>query len=225
MAEARKTFPMSVFNAYLKGDKSSNVCELLSFMTKKDIDPEFEPFAAALSKAWIYEQHPELTKMKKGEVASLGENVSLVELPADVQGDLDAIFAKLGEYRASVASLTDKLHKSEVALAEASAKLKETEKQLATANGELSKLKATGKDEGDKVFVTSQGKIEEYMGKLDELLKMIDDVKKHGVVTVAAGGAAPAGGAPAAGSGEPKVGGEPEADFGFGSDAFATDKW
>jgi hypothetical protein len=53
---------------------------------------------------------------------------------------------------------------------------------------------------------------------------MIEDVKKHGVVTVAAGGAAPAGEA-AAGTGEPVVGGEPSSDFGFGSDAFASDKW
>ncbi len=54
MAEARKTFPMSTFSAYLKGDKAAqkqNIIELLSFMTGKEIDAEFEPFAAALAKA------------------------------------------------------------------------------------------------------------------------------------------------------------------------------
>ena len=54
---------------------------------------------------------------------------------------------------------------------------------------------------------------------------MIEDVKKHGVVTVSGGGAAAADGGAAGGTGEPVVGGEPAADFGFGSDAFATDKW
>ena len=87
------------------------------------------------------------------------------------------------------------------------------------------KLEASMKDEGEKVIVASEAKVTEYIGKVDELLKMIEDVKKHGVVTVAAGGAAPAGDGAAAGSGEPAVGGEPSSDFGFGSDAFATDKW
>ena len=88
------------------------------------------------------------------------------------------------------------------------------------------KLEASMKDEGEKVIVASEAKVTEYIGKVDELLKMIEDVKKHGVVTVAAGGAAPAGGeAAGGGTGEPVVGGEPSADFGFGSDAFATDKW
>ena len=65
MSEARKTFPMSTFVSYIKGGESNNsVQELLGYMTQKDIDAEFEPFAAALAKAWIYEQHPELAKMK-----------------------------------------------------------------------------------------------------------------------------------------------------------------
>jgi hypothetical protein len=216
---------MSTFAAYLKGDKAAQkqtIVELLSFMTKKEIDAEFEPFAAALAKAWIYEQHPELAKMKKGDISGLGDNVSVVELPGETLGEVDGIFAKLAEYRKSIGELSAKLQKSEVALAETSAKLKETEKQLAAANGELSKLKASGKDEGDKVIVTSQAKVEEYIGKVADLLKMIEDVKKHGVVTVAAGAPA-AGGAPSAEG--PAAGGEPTADFGFGSDPFADEKW
>ena len=92
-------------------------------------------------------------------------------------------------------------------------------KAIASAVG-----RESAKDAGEKVIVASEAKVVEYIGKVDELLKMIEDVKKHGVVTVSGGGAA-AGGEAAGGSGEPEVGGAPSSDFGFGSDAFATDKW
>lgn len=228
MSEARKTFPMSTFVSYIKGGESNNsVQELLGYMTQKDIDAEFEPFAAALAKAWIYEQHPELAKMKTGQVTGLGDNVSVGALPGDVMTQVDAIFGKLAEYRSTVSEQAAKVQDLETKLAAAEGKLGETEKAMAEYKGKCEAFEAAGKDEGDKVIVTSQEKVEEYIGKVDELLKMIEDVKKHGVVTVAAGavaeGAAPAAGA--ADAGAPETGGAPAEDFGFGSDPFGDDSW
>ncbi|SDK39166.1 hypothetical protein SAMN05660337_0303 [Maridesulfovibrio ferrireducens] len=226
MSEARKTFPMSTFVAYVKGGESNNsVQELLSYMTQKDIDAEFEPFAAALAKAWIYEQHPELAKMKTGQVAGLGENVSVGALPGDVMVQVDSIFTKLADYRSTVVAQADTIKDLEVKLAAAEGKLSVSDKALAEFKGKCEAFEASGKGEGDKVIVTSQAKVEEYIGKVDELLALIEDVKKNGVVTVAAG--APAdGAAPAAGgSNAPETGGTPADSFGFGSDPFGDSSW
>ena len=73
MSEARKIFPMDTFVAYLKGDGTASVAEMLGYLTQKDLDDDSTPFAAALAKAWIYEQHPELTKMSKGQMVELGQ--------------------------------------------------------------------------------------------------------------------------------------------------------
>ncbi|WP_320171339.1 hypothetical protein [Maridesulfovibrio sp.] len=226
MSEARKTFPMSTFVSYIKGGESNNsVQELLAYMTQKDIDAEFEPFAAAMAKAWIYEQHPELAKMKAGQVAGLGDNISVGALPGDVMVQVDAIFAKLADYRSTVCDQAAKIQDLETKLAAAEGKLGETEKAMAEYKGKCEAFEASGKDEGDKVIVTSQAKVEEYIGKVDELLKMIEDVKKNGVVTVAAGAAPAAPAADAGSAGAPATGGAPAEDFGFGSDPFADDAW
>ncbi|CCO22826.1 hypothetical protein [Maridesulfovibrio hydrothermalis] len=226
MSEARKTFPMSTFVSYVKGGESNNsVQELLAYMTQKDIDAEFEPFAAALAKAWIYEQHPELAKMKTGQVAGLGENVSVGALPGDVMVQVDAIFEKLADYRSTGAEQAAKIKELEVKLAAAEGKLGETEKALAEYKGKCEAFEASGKDEGDKVIVTSQKKVEEYIGKVDELLNMIEDVKKHGVVTVAAGAVAGEAAADAGSAGAPATGGAPAEEFGFGSDPFSDEGW
>ncbi len=122
MSEARKTFPMSTFVSYIKGGESNNsVQELLGYMTQKDIDAEFEPFAAALAKAWIYEQHPELAKMKTGQVTVLGDNVSVGALPGDVMIQVDAIFGKLAEYRTTITEQAAKVQDLETKLAAAEA--------------------------------------------------------------------------------------------------------
>ena len=193
-------------------------------MAGMEIDQELAPFAAALGKAWIYEQHPELVRMSSGELASAAQNVSVSVLPPDVVAEISAIFAKLAETKKANEEMAAKLEKVEKELAEKTAILKDTEVRCKAAEDKAGKLEASMKDAGEKVIVASEAKVTEYIGKVDELLKMIEDVKKHGVVTVAAGGAAPAGGA-TSGSGEPEVGGEPSSDFGFGSDAFATDTW
>lgn len=228
MAEARKVFPMNAFVSYLKGvDKEGNkkaVAEMVGFMAGMEIDAELAPFAAALAKAWIYEQHPELVRMSGGELGATAQNVSVSVLPPDVVAEISAIFAKLAATKKANDEMSAKLAKVEKELAEKTAILKDAEVRCKAAEDKAKKLEASLKDEGEKVIVASQAKVTEYIGKVDELLKMIEDVKKHGVVTVAAGGAAPAGEA-AGGTGEPVVGGEPSSDFGFGSDAFATDKW
>ncbi|MFU2208635.1 hypothetical protein [Solidesulfovibrio sp. C21] len=227
MAEARKVFPMNAFVSYLKGvDKEGNkkaVAEMVGYMAGMEIDAELAPFAAALAKAWIYEQHPELVRMSSGELSSSAQNVSVSIMPPDVVAEVNAIFAKLTETKKAHDELAAKLEKVEAELAEKTAILKDVEVRCKAAEDKAGKLEASMKDEGEKVIVASEAKVTEYIGKVDELLKMIEDVKKHGVVTVAGGGA-PAGEA-SSGSGEPEVGGEPSSDFGFGSDAFATDKW
>ena len=229
MAEARKVFPMNTFVSYLKGiDKEGNkksVAEMVSFMTGMEIDAELAPFAAALAKAWIYEQHPELVRMTGGELGSSAQNVSVAVLPPDVVAEVNCIFGKLAEAKKTLDEQAVKLAKVEKELAEKTAILKDVEVRCKAAEDKAKRLEASAKDEGEKVIVASQAKVTEYIGKVDELLKMIEDVKKHGVVTVAGGGAAPAGAAASSGTGEPVVGGEPSSDFGFGSDAFATDKW
>jgi hypothetical protein len=66
-------------------------------------------------------------------------------------------------------------------------------------------------------------KLDEMTKKLNDLMAEVDKVKSQGVVVAGVAGdgaAAPAADASADG---PAVGGEPEADFGLGSDAFGGD--
>jgi hypothetical protein len=60
--------------------------------------------------------------------------------------------------------------------------------------------------------------------KLNDLMAEVEKVKSQGVVVagVAGGEGAPAGETMSTG---PQVGGEPEADFGLGGDAFGGDSW
>ena len=228
MAEARKVFPMNTFVSYLKGiDKEGNkkgVAEMVGFMAGMEIDAELAPFAAALAKAWVYEQHPELVRMSSGELGATAQNVSVAVLPPDVVAEVNAIFAKLTDSKKTIDAQAAKLAVVEKELAEKTAILKDVEVRMKAAEDKANRLEASAQGAGEKVIVASEAKVVEYIGKVDELLKLIEDVKKHGVVTVSGGGAA-AGGEASGGSGEPEVGGAPSSDFGFGSDAFATDKW
>jgi uncharacterized coiled-coil protein SlyX len=228
MAEARKTFPMSTFVSYIKGEgadaQKANIVDLLSFMTKTDINDEFEPFAAALAKAWIYEQHPELAKMKSGELASAGDSVSVLELPAAVQSEVDSIFAKLAEYHSTISEQDTKIKDLEAKLAEATGKLAETEKSMADYKGKYEALEASGKGEGEKVIIASEEKVTELNGKVTELSEEIDKVKS-GIIAILQAAPTGEGGVAAPAAGAPEAGGEPEADFGFGSDPFSDDNW
>jgi len=75
----------------------------------------------------------------------------------------------------------------------------------------------------------SNTKMDEHIKKLEQLMEEVAKVKAQGVVVAGvAGGAAAADAGAAAGgdaSGAPAVGGEPEADFGLGSNPFADANW
>ncbi|GAB7081783.1 zinc ribbon domain-containing protein [Megalodesulfovibrio paquesii] len=225
MSEARKIFPMAAFAALLKGveqeAQAASVKELLSFMTGREICDCGKPIASALCRAYIYEQHPELARMKGGDVVAMGDNVSVTQLPPLAKNELDAIFARMEGMMKAQEELTAKVASLETSLAGANAKLEETGKSLAFYKGKVEAFEESAKGEGEKVLVTSQAKVEEYIGKVDELLKMIEDVKKHGVVTVAAGGAAPAAGAAAAAPAAEEAA-VPDS-FGFGASAPSSD--
>jgi chromosome segregation ATPase len=184
--------------------------DLLGFVTQKTIDKEFAPFAAALSKAWIYEQHPELTRLKKEEVTELGDNVSVMSLPAAMQEEVDNLFSQLSEYKQTIKEQKDKI-------AEYEGVLEENKKKIAALESKVSDYEAQMKDEGEKKIVASASKVDDYLKKVDDLLAKIEEVKQHGVVTVSGEG----GGAPAAGGGEAGAAksSEPAPDFGFGGEA------
>jgi hypothetical protein len=226
MSDARKVFPMNTFVSYMKGveaeGQKKGIVELVGYMTNKVIDEEFAPFAAALAKAWIYEQHPELASLSASAVASKADNVSVPVLPDTALSQVNAIFDKLAEYKTTVNAQAEKLTKVEAELAEKTAILKDVETRMKAAEAKVKMLESSAKDEGEKVMVASQAKVEEYIGKVDELLKLIEDVKKHGVVTVASGGAGGGGAAPMA-DGPTDSG--PTDDFGFSSDAFNKSDW
>lgn len=224
MAEA-KIFPMNTFVSCLKGAGApdAGTIELLSFMTQNEVDAEFAPIAAALSKAWIYEQEPQLAKAAAGEISGLGEKVAVKPLPADALAQAQAIITKLGELRAANAALSAQVEKLTVdAVAKAEevkglkAKLKPLEEQAAA---------------GDVKLQVSNTKMDEHIKKLEQLMEEVAKVKAQGVVVAGvAGGAAAAGvdaGASSGGdaAGAPAVGGEPEADFGLGSNPFADANW
>ncbi|MDO9083330.1 MAG: hypothetical protein Q7U56_08615 [Humidesulfovibrio sp.] len=220
MAEA-KVFPMHTFVSCLKGGDAadSGLLEMLSFLTQDSVDADSAPIAAALSKAWIYEQEPRLTKASAGEVADLGDKVAVKPLPAAAQAQAQAILTKMADLRAANATLLDQVaklttEKADLAgeLAGVKAKLKPLEQQAA---------------QGDVRLQVSNAKMDEHIKKLDQLMEEVAKVKAQGVVVVGgAGGAAAEGGAGGGDAGgAPSVGGEPEDGFGLGSNPFADSTW
>ncbi|TVM16898.1 hypothetical protein DPQ33_10850 [Oceanidesulfovibrio indonesiensis] len=216
MADARKIFSMSTFAAYIKGVNKeaqiTNIKEMLEHLTGREISEDTLPFAEALGKAYVYEQHPELCKMKGKEVLNLGDNVSVTPMSAEAKAEADAVFARIEGYQKTLEEQSARIKELEAAKTEFETKAAALEKDLAEYKGKVEAFEASAKGEGDKVIVTSQQTVEEYIGKVNELLEQIENVKKHGVVTVAAGegaAAAPAGGAE-------ESGGVPD-DFGFGA--------
>lgn len=213
MPETRKVFPMQTFVSFLRGkpgEYSQEVLDLLSFATNKEVDKEFAPFAAGLVKAWIYEQHPDLARAKKGEVTELGENVSIMALPPDAQEEVNAVFDKLQEYKKTIEEQKKKISEYE-------GTLEENQKKIASLETKVQDYEAQMQQEGEQKIIASSSKVDDYLKKVDELLAKIDEVKKHGVVTVSGEAGAGAGaGAAAAGAGGTA---EPEQDFGFGGSA------
>ncbi|MFP5239222.1 MAG: hypothetical protein ACLGQW_05260 [Acidobacteriota bacterium] len=222
MAET-KVFPMNTFISYLKGmDKEGqkkSVVEMVGYMADTVIDEELAPFAKAIAKAWIYEQHPEVISMSANQLASSGKNVSVPKLPTETMGEINALFAKLAEYKTTAVAQAEELATVKADLAAKSAMLTDVEAKLKVAEASVKRFEESSKQESEKLIVAPLAKVNEYIGKVDELLKMIEDVKKHGVVTVAAGGA---GGAPAAGGAAAEP--EPVVDFGV-EDSFTKSDW
>ncbi len=221
MSEARKVFPMTTFVSYLKGESGADLGELLQYMTQKELDADFMPFAAALAKAWVYEQHPELTQLSAGQITELGEKVSIAPLPMRAMDQVNEVFDTLADYKAQIVSGQAKVAELEETVAAKDAKIADLEKKVKEFESEK-------KGEAEQLFVTTEARVEEFTKKLEELLKEVDEVKKTGVVVAgvaAAAGAAPA--AEAAASGAPAEEGAGD-DFGFsggGADPFAATDW
>jgi hypothetical protein len=224
MAEA-KVFPMHTFVSCLKGGEvaDSGVLDMLSFLTQGTVDAEFAPIAAALSKAWIYEQEPQLTKAASGQVSGLGEKVAVKPLPEAAQVQAQAILAKMGDLRAQNATLAEQV-------ASLLAEKEALKGDLAGAKGKLKSFEEQAAQGDVKLSVTAS-KMDEHIKKLEQLMEEVAKVKAQGVVVAGvAGGAAAADGGAADfsggdASGAPAVGGEPEADFGLGSNPFADANW
>jgi uncharacterized protein YeeX (DUF496 family) len=209
MADARKVFPMQTFVSYMRGPAGTyneDVMNLLGFITQQEVDKEFAPFASGLSKAWIYEQHPELARLKKEDVTELGENVSIMSLPPDIMEEVNTLFSQLEEYRTQAKELKGKV-------AEYEGQLEENKKKIAALETKVADYEAQMQDEGEKKIVASAAKVDDYLSKVDDLLAKIEEVKKHGVVTVSGEGGGGAAEAAPADSGATK---EPEGEFGFG---------
>ena len=195
MSEARKIFPINTFVACLKGEgKEANkesLLDMLNYMVQKNVDTELEPFAVALTKAWIYEQHPELTNLSASGLAALGENISISPLPALASAEVAGIFEQLAEYKATINAKDAKVEELQGDIEAKDAKIADLQKQVKA-------FEDAKKGQAEELFITSEKRIAEYTQKLEELLKEVDEVKKNGVV-VAGVAAAPgaAGAAPA----------------------------
>lgn len=221
MAEA-KVFPMSTFVAVLRGvdmDKQKKgVGEFATFVTGQNVDADFSPFALALSKAWVYEQNPELATMGAAEMTGLGAKVALKPLADDAAAEAGAIFEKLAGFKATIADQAAKIADLEAKLAEASGKLTVAESKVKTFEAQ--------QKAGDQKLEVSSKKLDDYSKKLEALLAQIDEVKSKGVVVAGvAGAAAGAAAGEAGGDAAGPVDSGPSDDFGFGSDAFNADSW
>jgi phosphoglycolate phosphatase-like HAD superfamily hydrolase len=213
MSEARKIFPMDTFVAYLKDDEDNSVTEMLGYLTQKTLDDDFAPFAAALSKAWIYEQHPELTKMSKGQVMELGQSVSVAPMPVKAKAKVDEVFDKLADYKAQINAKTEEVEELTKTLADRDAK-------IAELTAKVKEFEDQKKGKAEELFVTTEARIVEFTGKLEALLKEVEEVKKTGVVVAGVAGAAATAGAASSGDGAPA---EAAAGDGFGFSGGAPD--
>lgn len=212
MAEA-KVYPMNAFVSVLRGEAADQTqLDMLAYITGSEtLDADVAPVAQALSKAWIYEQEPGLTKYAEGDIAKLGNQVKIEALPeaeaSRAQGVLD-ILAALKEENATLQAEVEKLTAEKKELA---AKLDPLEAKVKTIDA--------ANAAGEQQVSVATTKLNEMTSKLNDLMAEVEKVKSQGVVVAGAAGGegAPAGDAPSDG---PDVGGEPEADFGLGGDAF-----
>ena len=215
MAEA-KVFPMNAFVSVLRGEAADQTqLDMLAYITQAEtLDVDVAPVAQALSKAWIYEQEPGLTKYAEGDIAKLGNQVKIEALPEAEATRAQAVLDILAALKAENAALKADVAKLTAEKAELAAKIEPLAAKVKT-------IDAANKA-GEQQVSVATSKLNEMTTKLNELMEEVDKVKKQGVVVagVAGGEGAPAEGGAADG---PAVGGEPEPDFGLGSDAFGGD--
>lgn len=219
MAEA-KVFPMNAFVSVLRGEAADQTqLDMLAYITQAEtLDADIAPVAQALSKAWIYEQEPGLTKYAEGDISALGNQVKIEALPAEEAARAQAVLDILTALKADNAALKEQVAKLEGEKKELAAKLDPLQAKVKTIDA----ANAAGEQ---KVTVAS-GKLDEMTKKLNDLMAEVEKVKSQGVVVAGVAGAAGDAGAADAGMADgPQVGGEPEADFGLGGDAFSGDTW
>ncbi len=220
MAEA-KVFPMNVFVSVLRGEAADQTqLDMLSYLTQSEtLDADVVPVAQALSKAWIYEQEPGLTKYNEGDITALGSQVKIEALPENEASRAKAVLDILTALKEENASLKAQVEKL-------TAEKEELAAQVEPMIAKVKVVEAANEDGEQKVAVASS-KLDEMTQKLNDLMAEVDKVKTQGVVVAGvapADGAAPAAAAADAGQADgPAVGGEPEADFGFGGDPFSGD--
>lgn len=215
MSEA-KVFPMNTFVSVLRGQSADQ--EQLDMMAYilglEEVDADFAAVAQALCKAAIYEAEPGLTKYAEGDISKLGNQVKIAPI-ADNTAAV-AVFEMMAAMKAENASL--KAENATLASA----------KESAEAEAKALKAKVKTYDDfsaaGEKKIVASSTKIDEHIKKLNDLMAEVEKVKKEGVVVAGAAGDGAAE-ADSSSAGAPATGGEPEADFGFGSDPFGDSSW
>lgn len=217
MAEA-KVFPMNAFVSVLRGEAADQTqLDMLAYITQAEtLDVDVAPVAQALSKAWIYEQEPGLTAYAEGDIAKLGSQVKIEALPEDEAVRAQAVLGILATLKADNAALKAQVEKLEAEKNELAAKIGPMEAKIKTVDAQNAA--------GEQKVTVASSKLDEMTKKLNDLMAEVEKVKSQGVVVAgvagAAAGDAGAEGAPADG---PAVGGEPEPDFGLGSDAFGGD--
>ncbi|QGY39903.1 hypothetical protein GM415_07110 [Pseudodesulfovibrio cashew] len=217
MAEA-KVFPMNAFVSVLRGEAADQTqLDMLAYITQAEtLDADVAPVAQALSKAWIYEQEPGLTKYAEGDIAKLGNQVKIEALPEGEAARAQAVLDIMAALKAENAALKAEVEKLTAEKKDLAAKLDPLAAKVKTIDA--------ANAAGEQQVSVATTKLNEMTAKLNELMEEVDKVKKQGVVVagVAGDGAAAADGAAPMADG-PEVGGEPEADFGLGGDAFGGD--
>ncbi|MEF2232176.1 MAG: hypothetical protein V3571_14685 [Pseudodesulfovibrio sp.] len=216
MAEA-KVFPMNAFVSVLRGEAADQTqLDMLAYITQAEtLDVDVAPVAQALSKAWIYEQEPGLTKYAEGDIAKLGNQVKIEALPAAEAARAKGVLDILAALKAENAALKAQVEKLTAEKAELAAKLDPLVAKVKTIDA--------ANAAGEQQVSVASSKLNEMTQKLTALMEEVDKVKKQGVVVAGVAGGGDAG-APAAGAADgPAVGGEPTPDFGLGSDAFGGD--
>lgn len=217
-----KVFPISTFVSALRGadQVDAEILEFLSFVTQSDVNADLAPVAAGLSKGYIYEVEPGLTKQAAGDLAGLGSKVKLAPLAGVELSQAQAALGKLAELQKENAGLKDQIAKLTSEKSDLDAQVKSLAAKV--------KVVDDANKAGESKIALSSKKIDDMVKKLNDLMAEVDKVKQQGVVVAGAAGgdaAAAADGGAASGGDAPATGGEPEADFGFGSNPFADSSW